>query len=115
MVNDAEKYKEEDEKQRDRIAAKNALESYAFSLKSTVEDEKVKDKISDEDKKAIMDKASETLTWLDSNQTAEKDEYEYQQKELEKIAMPIMTKLAQSGGGPMPNMGGSMPSGFGGA
>jgi len=109
MVNDAEKYKEEDEKQRDRIAAKNALESYAFSLKSTVEDEKVKDKISDEDKKAIMDKASETLTWLDSNQTAEKDEYEYQQKELEKIAMPIMTKLAQSGGGPMP---GGMPSGF---
>merc|ERR1719283_581550 len=109
MVNDAEKYKEEDEKQRERIGAKNALESYAFSLKSTVEDEKVKDKISDEDKKAIMDKASETLTWLDNNQTAEKDEYEYQQKELEKIAMPIMTKLAQSGGGPMP---GGMPSGF---
>merc|ERR1712136_358337 len=69
MVNDAEKYKEEDEKQRDKITAKNALESYAFSLKSTVEDEKVKDKISDEDKKAIMDKASETLTWLDNNQT----------------------------------------------
>jgi len=117
MVNDAEKYKEEDEKQRDRIASKNALESYAFSLKSTVEDEKVKDKISDEDKKAIMDKASETLTWLDSNQTAEKDEYEYQQKELEKIAMPIMTKLAQSGGAPggMPGAGGmpgGMPSGF---
>merc|ERR1712002_831128 len=109
MVNDAEKYKEEDEKQRERIGAKNALESYAFSLKSTVEDEKVKDKISDEDKKAIMDKASETLTWLDSNQTAEKDEYEYQQKELEKIAMPIMTKLAQSGGGAMPS---GMPSGF---
>jgi L1 cell adhesion molecule like protein len=111
MVNDAEKYKEEDEKQRDRIAAKNALESYAFSLKSTVEDEKVKDKISDEDKKAIMDKASETLTWLDNNQTAEKDEYEYQQKELEKIAMPIMTKLAQSGGAPG-GMPGGMPGGF---
>lgn len=113
MVNDAEKYKEEDEKQRDRIASKNALESYAFSLKSTVEDEKVKDKISDEDKKAIMDKASETLTWLDNNQTAEKDEYEYQQKELEKIAMPIMTKLAQAGGAT--GMPGGMPSGFGGA
>merc|ERR1711922_23188 len=112
MVNDAEKYKEEDEKQRDRIAAKNALESYAFSLKSTVEDEKVKDKISDEDKKAIMDKASETLTWLDNNQTAEKDEYEYQQKELEKIAMPIMTKLAQSGGAPG-GMPGGMPGGAG--
>merc|ERR1712136_446858 len=115
MVNDAGKYKEEDEKQRERIGAKNALESYAFSLKSTVEDEKVKDKISDEDKKAIMDKASETLTWLDNNQTAEKDEYEYQQKELEKIAMPIMTKLAQSGGAPggmLGGMPGGMPGGF---
>jgi len=111
MVNDAEKYKEEDEKQRDRIASKNGLESYAFSLKSTVEDEKVKDKISDEDKKTIMDKANETLTWLETNQTAEKDEYEYQQKELEKVAMPIMTKLAQSGAAPAS----SMPSGFGAA
>merc|ERR1712025_1542420 len=117
MVNDAEKYKEEDEKQRDRISAKNGLESYAFNLKSTVEDEKVKDKISDEDKTAIIDKTKETLEWLDNNQTAEKDEFEYQQKELEKVAMPIMTKLAQSGGGPsMPGgMGGGMPSGFGGA
>merc|ERR1712055_989908 len=91
---------------------------YAFSLKSTVEDEKVKDKISDEDKKAIMDKASETLTWLDNNQTAEKDEYEYQQKELEKVAMPIMTKLYQSGaagadGAGMGGMGGGMPGNFG--
>merc|ERR1712158_138214 len=110
MVNDAEKYKEEDEKQRERIGAKNALESYAFSLKSTVEDEKVKDKISDEDKKAIMDKASETLTWLDNNQTAEKDEYEYQQKELEGICNPIITKMyAAAGGAPD-----GMPEGMGG-
>ena len=68
MVNDAEKYKEEDEKQRDRISAKNGLESYAFNLKSTVEDEKVKDKISDEDKQVILDKTKETLDWLENNQ-----------------------------------------------
>merc|ERR1719238_940105 len=46
MVNDAEKYKEEDEKQKERIGAKNGLESYAFNLKSTVEDEKQRDRIS---------------------------------------------------------------------
>jgi len=68
MVNDAEKYKEEDNKQRERIQAKNGLESYAFQLKSTVEDEKLKGKISDDDKEAIMKKAKETLDWLDHNQ-----------------------------------------------
>ena len=68
MVNEAEKYKEEDDKQKEKISAKNALESYAFNLKSSVEDEKLKDKISEEDKKVILDKVKETLDWLDSNQ-----------------------------------------------
>lgn len=68
MVNEAEKYKEEDEKQKERIVSKNALESYAFNLKSTVEDDKVKDKISDDDKSTILTKAKEVLDWLDSNQ-----------------------------------------------
>lgn len=68
QVNDAEKYKEEDEKQKERISAKNSLESYAFNIKQSVEDEKLKDKISDDDKKAIMDKCSEVIAWLDNNQ-----------------------------------------------
>lgn len=59
MVNDAEKYKADDEAQKDRISAKNALESYAYNMKSTVEDEKLKDKISEEDKKTILDKCNE--------------------------------------------------------
>lgn len=41
MVSEAEKYKVEDESQRDRVLAKNALESYCFNMKQTVEDEKV--------------------------------------------------------------------------
>merc|ERR1712033_52752 len=56
MVNDAEKYKAEDEKQRERISAKNGLESYCFNMKTTIEDEKVKDKISEDDMKKINDK-----------------------------------------------------------
>merc|ERR1719289_722128 len=95
MVNEAEKYKEEDDKQKEKIGAKNGLESYAFNLKSSVEDDKLKDKISEEDKKTVLDKTNEVLTWLDNNQSAEKDEFEYQQKELEKVAMPIMTKLTK--------------------
>jgi len=112
MVNDAEKYKNEDEGHRHRITAKNSLESYAFTMKSTVEDEKLKDKISDEDKTLIIDKCKGVLEWLDSNQSAEKDEFEYQQKEIEKICNPIITKLYQGAGGAPP---GGMPGGMPGA
>ena len=72
MVNDAEKYKAEDDAQRDRITAKNSLESYAYQMRSTVEDDKIKDKISDEDKTKIIDKCKETLDWIDANQVSHK-------------------------------------------
>jgi L1 cell adhesion molecule like protein len=111
MVRDAEKYKEEDEKQRDRLQAKNALESYAFNMKSTIEDEKLKDKISQEDRDKVMEKCNEVIQWIDGNQLAEKDEFEHKQKELEKVCMPIVTKLYQGAGGPP----GGMPGGFPGA
>ena len=117
MVNEAEKYKAEDEKQRERVQAKNGLESYAYQMKQTMEDEKLKDKISEDDKKLVLDKCNEVISWLDSNQTAEKEEYEEQQKELEKVYNPIITKVYQAAGGApgggMP--GGGMPGGFPGA
>merc|ERR1712134_248800 len=75
MVNDAEKFKAEDDKQKERIAAKNGLESYCFNMKTTIEDEKVKDKISDDARKAINDKCDETIKWLDANQLAEVEEF----------------------------------------
>ncbi|KAM9785718.1 heat shock 70 kDa protein-like [Neosynchiropus ocellatus] len=100
MVQDAEKYKAEDEQQREKVTAKNSLESYAFNVKSSVEDENVKGKISEEDKKKIVDKCNQTISWLENNQLAEKDEYEHQQKELEKVCSPIISKLHQGGGAP---------------
>merc|ERR1712210_296850 len=112
MVNDAEKFKAEDEAQKDKIQAKNELESYAFQMKQTVEDDKVKDKISEDEIKTISDKCSETIQWLDANQTAEKDEFEYQKKELEKICTPIITKMYQGAGGAPGGMPGGMPGGF---
>jgi len=115
MVNDAEKFKAQDEEQRTRITAKNALESYAFNMKSTVEDEKFKGKISDDDKKTILDKCNEVISWLDSNQMAEKEEFESQQKDLESACMPIITKMYKdAGAGAVPDMSG-MPGDMGGA
>lgn len=68
MVQEAEKYKAEDEKQRDKVSSKNSLESYAFNMKATVEDEKLQGKISDDDKQKILDKCNEIINWLDKNQ-----------------------------------------------
>ncbi|XP_052252740.1 LOW QUALITY PROTEIN: heat shock cognate 71 kDa protein-like [Dreissena polymorpha] len=113
MVNDAEKYKQEDEKQKERITAKNQLESYSFNMKTTVEDENMKGKISEDDKKTILDKCNAIIAWMDSNQLADKEEYEHKQKELEGVCNPIITKLYQAGGAP-PGAGG-MPPNFGGA
>ncbi|XP_017300144.1 heat shock 70 kDa protein cognate 4-like [Diaphorina citri] len=107
MVNDAEKYKAEDEKQKAVISAKNSLESYCFNMKSTVEDEKLKDKISDAERTQILDKCNDVIKWLDANQLAEKEEFEHKQKELEAICNPIITKLYQGSGG--------APGGFPGA
>ncbi|EHB15223.1 Heat shock cognate 71 kDa protein [Heterocephalus glaber] len=108
MVQGAQKYKAEDEKQKDKVSSKNSLESYPFNMKATVEDEELQGKINDEDKQKILDKCNEIINWLDKNQTAEKEEFEHQQKELEKVCNPIITKLYQSAGG----MPGGMPGGF---
>jgi len=108
MVTEAEKYKADDDAQKERVAAKNALESYAFNMKQTIDDEKIKDKISADDRKKIEEKCDEIIKWLDQNQTAEKDEFEHHQKELESVCTPIITKLYQGAGG----MPGGMPGGF---
>jgi len=121
MVNDADKFRAEDEKQKERISAKNGLESYCFNMKTTIEDEKVKDKISGDDAKAINSKCDETIQWLDANQLAEVDEYTAKQKEVEGVCNPIITKLYGAGGGApgagpdMGGMGGGAPPGAGAA
>ena len=68
MVSDAEKYKKEDESQRDRIGAKNSLESYCFNMKTTIADEKLADKIDADDKKKITDAIEDALKWMEANQ-----------------------------------------------
>ncbi|EDQ87170.1 uncharacterized protein MONBRDRAFT_35238 [Monosiga brevicollis MX1] len=110
MVAEAEKYKNEDEAVKEKIAAKNALESYAYNMKSTFDDDKVKGKVSEEEQKSVVDKCSEVLAWLDANQSAEKEEFEHQQKELEGVCSPIVSKLYQAGG--MPEGAGGMPGGM---
>merc|ERR1712096_380933 len=110
MVQEAEKFKTEDEENRAKIEAKNGLENYCFSMRNTLQEEKLKDKFEDGDNEAIEKAVQETLDWLDKNQLAEKDEFEAKQKEIEAVVNPIMMKVYQAaGGGDMP--AGGMPGG----
>ena len=95
MVNEAEKFKDEDSKQRERIEQRNALDGYMFSVKQSLNDENLKDKWSSEDKELIQTKVNEVQEWYDSNNEASKEDYEQKQKELENIFTPIMTKMSQ--------------------
>merc|ERR1712004_599594 len=81
MVNDAEKFKDEDDKQKERIAAKNSLESYIFNLKSSLDNEDVKTKLTSEELSAAQSTLDSALKWLDANQLGEKEEFEDKQKE----------------------------------
>jgi len=98
MVSDAEKYKQEDDEQRDRINAKNSLESYCLNMKQSIQEENMKDKISEADRKNVLDNCSETIQWIESNQLAGKEEFVHRQKELEKICSPIISKVYSAGG-----------------
>jgi L1 cell adhesion molecule like protein len=95
MVGDAEKYKADDEKQKARIEAKNHLESYAYSVRNSLKEEKVAAKIPAEDKAKVEAEIKKMLDWLDHNQTAETEEYEAKLKELEQVVQPVMIKLYQ--------------------
>merc|ERR1719219_2996438 len=97
MVQDSEKFKAEDEKQKERIDAKNQLESYCFNIKSTLDDDKLSEKISAQDKTSCLEKCNDTISWLDKNQTAEAEEFKQKQKELEDVFSPITQKLYSNG------------------
>jgi len=114
LVQEAERYKAEDEANKGRVEAKNGLENYAFQIRNSINDEKLAGKVSEEDKTKINDAVQSTTSWLDANQNAEKEEFEAKQKELEGICLPILQSLGGGAGGMpggMPDMSG-MPGGF---
>ena len=97
MVAEAEKFKEEDAKVAERIAAKNGLESYVYNLKNSIEEPTMAEKLSSEDKASLDDMIKSTISWLDNNQEASTSEYTDKQKEIEEVSRPIMMKLYSAG------------------
>jgi len=99
MVQEAKEYEEEDKKVKEKIDAKNSLESYIYNIKNTINDEdKIKDKLTDEDKETLEEVVKTTTEWIDENSQSDKEEFDEKQKEVEKTVNPIMSKLYAAGG-----------------
>merc|ERR1712232_1050656 len=110
-------YHAEDDANKQKVEAKNGLEHYCFTMRNSLQEEKLKAKFEPGDKDKIEAAVKDTLDWLDKNQLAEKDEFEAKRKELEGVVNPIMMKVYQAAGGGeggMPDMSGGMPGGGGG-
>ncbi|CAK9881504.1 unnamed protein product [Sphagnum jensenii] len=112
MVQDAEKYKAEDEEVKKKVDAKNGLENYAYNMKNTIRDDKIAGQLNPSDKQAIEQAVETAIQWLDQNQLAEVEEFEHKQKELEGICNPIIARMYQGGGAG--GAGGAGDSAYGG-
>ncbi|XP_015179269.1 PREDICTED: heat shock 70 kDa protein cognate 3 isoform X2 [Polistes dominula] len=103
MIKDAEKFADDDKKLKERVEARNELESYAYSLKNQLADkEKLGSKVSDSDKAKMEEAIDEKIKWLEDNQDTDPEEYKKQKKELSDIVQPIIAKLYQGAGGGVP-------------
>jgi len=111
MVAEAERFKDEDAQQQERISAKNKLEQYIYSLRTTISEGNAKDKLSGDDRSTIDELIKSTQSWLDGNDSASKSDFESKMQEVEGKAQPIMMKIYQSGEGPSASdFGSSGPS-----
>ncbi|CAL8311604.1 unnamed protein product [Arctogadus glacialis] len=89
MVQEAVQYNGKDKQQREYIAAKNALESYAFNMKSSLREDNLKDRVSEEDRKEVEEKCEQAILWLEHDQLVRKEECKRKLKELEKLCIPL--------------------------
>ncbi|XP_023163674.1 heat shock 70 kDa protein cognate 2 [Drosophila hydei] len=99
MLSEAEKYKDEDNRQRERVSSRNSLEGYIYGCKQAV-DEAPAGVLTDADKAKVRDKCNKESAWLDSNTLAEKEEYEHHLKECQNVCNPIMSKMHTGGQAP---------------
>ncbi|KAK3023464.1 hypothetical protein RJ639_044844, partial [Escallonia herrerae] len=99
-VKEAEEFAEEDRMVKERIEARNKLETYIYNMKSSVGDsDKLVDKIDSDDKEKLESTLKDALEWLDDNQHAEKDELDEKMKELEDIFNPVLRQAYAKDGG----------------
>jgi len=92
LVEEAAKYEAEDKKRFDRVNAKNQLESYMYSLRNSLNEDGVKDKLSEDDYTLAKTTIDDGISWISSNDEAEVDVYVNKQKDVEATVRPILLK-----------------------
>jgi len=97
MVADAEKYKSEDDSAKERVGARNKLESYCFALKGVCDEPGCK--LSEDDRRRVKSACKEALSWLERNQQAGREEYEFRLAEVERVCRPIVSSMYSGGCG----------------
>ena len=101
MIHDAEKNAESDRILKEKLEAKQSLEQYLYTMRATINDrDKLADKLEGDDKSNIKDALNEGEQWLRSNEeTASKEDFESQLKDIQRVCDPIIAKLYQKFGG----------------
>ncbi|CAL4976021.1 unnamed protein product [Urochloa decumbens] len=99
MVREAEEFAEDDKKVRERVDARNKLETYVYQVKSAVDDTKMADKMDADGKDRVEEAIREANDWLDGNaDTLDKEDYEEKLKELEDVCGPVISAVYQRSG-----------------
>ena len=96
MVDDADRYKEDDNKARELVESKNNLETYIYQVKGSLNDPNIKEKLTSDDISSIEYNVKKSFDWMNSNTSSEKEDYDNKRAELENIFMPIISRVQQA-------------------
>ncbi|KAG8313452.1 Heat shock- 70 kDa protein 2 [Homalodisca vitripennis] len=108
MVSEAERFKDEDDKARERVEARNKLEAFCFTVKSAAEEAILTNKLTEDEKNTVVRKCNEVLMWVEANKEAETYQYQNKMEEVTKVCNPLMAKMYRGG---MPQGGAQCNSG----
>lgn len=95
MVDEAEQFKDDDEKIRKQMESKNGLDNYIYQVKNSISEEPIKSKLSELERESLDNKIKEIQDWSSENYNASTEENDMKKSELEAIFTPIMTKIYQ--------------------
>jgi heat shock protein 1/8 len=98
MVAQAERFRQQDEEMKKKIEARNSLETYAYNLKNSINEENIRNKLDNTDRNTIEKETKDVINWIETHPDASVAEVEAKQREIENICNPVMMKIYQSGG-----------------
>lgn len=103
MVQEAEEFAEQDANEKAKVQARNDLEAYLYNLKNSINDT-LQGKLSEDEKTSLTTAIDDGLVWMEDNPAAEKEMYDEKQKEVERIANPILKRAYESASAGNSNM-----------